>query len=331
MKSSIIRHTTAIVALIIALFHSVTASAADTWSVNPSDYRYDMSLYLNVTFAAGEGLDYTQYDVAAFVGDECRGVAEVLPVPGGKDCLYLRARSNRESGETMTFRYRNKTTGEVKDIENVNFAFASNARLGYPSSPYEVKIVIYHDVIISTEGGGSVNESGGRLAEGTSLNLIATPDEGHYFSGWSDGSTENPRPLVVGTEDVALTATFALSQYHLTYTLDGETYKESERALHDRLLEARKLLPTIIPSDDILLKIASISIGVGVDGHRSDITMMHTARAHAAFHGRSQIIDDDIKVAARLTLKHRMRRLPFEEQGHDEDRIDTAVSAVIEG
>ena len=228
MKSSIIRHTTAIVALIIALFHSVTASAADTWSVNPSDYRYDMSLYLNVTFAAGEGLDYTQYDVAAFVGDECRGVAEVLPVPGGKDCLYLRSRSNRESGETMTFRYRNKTTGEVKDIENVNFTFASNARLGYPSSPYEVKIVIYHDVIISTEGGGSVNESGGRLAEGTSLNLIATPDEGHYFSGWSDGSTENPRPLVVGTEDVALTATFALSQYHLTYTLDGETYKESD-------------------------------------------------------------------------------------------------------
>ena len=109
------------------------------------------------------------------------------------------------------------------------------------------------------------------------------------------------------------------------------SYEESEQALHERLLQARKLLPTIIPSDDSLLKIASISIGVGVDGHRSDITMMHTARAHAAFHGRSQIVDDDIKVAARLTLKHRMRRVPFEEQGHDEDRIDTAVSAVIEG
>ena len=109
------------------------------------------------------------------------------------------------------------------------------------------------------------------------------------------------------------------------------SYEESEQALHERLLQARKLLQTIIPSDDSLLKIASISIGVGVDGHRPDITMMHTARAHAAFHGRSQIVDDDIKVAARLTLKHRMRRLPFEEQGHDEDRIDTAVSVVIEG
>ena len=109
------------------------------------------------------------------------------------------------------------------------------------------------------------------------------------------------------------------------------TYDEWERALHDRLLQARELLPSIIPSDDILLKIASISIGVGVDGHRPDITMMHTARAHAAFHGRREITDEDLKVAARLTLKHRLRRLPFEDQGHDADRIDAVVAAVIEG
>ena len=109
------------------------------------------------------------------------------------------------------------------------------------------------------------------------------------------------------------------------------TYDEWERALHDRLLQARELLPSIIPSDDILLKIASISICVGVDGHRPDITMMHTARAHAAFHGRREITDEDLKVAARLTLKHRLRRLPFEDQGHDADRIDAVVAAVIEG
>ena len=109
------------------------------------------------------------------------------------------------------------------------------------------------------------------------------------------------------------------------------SYAESERALHERLLQARELLPSIIPTDDVLLKIASISIGVGVDGHRPDITMMHTARAHAAFSGRSQIIDDDLKVAAHLALKHRLRRLPFEEQGHDEDRIDMVVSAALEG
>ena len=109
------------------------------------------------------------------------------------------------------------------------------------------------------------------------------------------------------------------------------SYKDLELALHERLLQARQLLPSVIPSDDVLLKIASISIGVGVDGHRPDITMMHTARAHAAFQGRNQIIDEDLKVAARLALKHRLRRLPFEEQGHDEDCIDTVVTAVLEG
>ena len=228
MKSSIIRHTMAIVALLMALFHSVTASAADTWSVNPSAYRYDMSLYLDVAFATGEKLDYAQYDVAAFVGDECRGVAEVLALPNGNDCLYLRARSNNEHGEQMSFRYRDKTTGEVKDIENADFSFSSNARLGYPSSPYEVKIVIYHDVAISAGDGGTVNESGGRLAEGTTLSLTATPAEGHYFVKWSDGVTDNPRSVTVGKEDITLSAEFAVSSYHLTYTLDGTTYKESD-------------------------------------------------------------------------------------------------------
>ena len=218
----------AIVALLMALFHSVTASAADTWSVNPSDYHYDMSLYLNVSFANGEKLDNTQYDVAVFVGDECRGVAEVLPLPNGTDCLYLRARSNSESGETMTFCYRNKSTGEVKVVEKVDFAFSSNASLGMPSSPYEVKIVFYHDVAITAGEGGTVNEKGGRLAEGSTLSLSATPAEGHHFVQWSDGSTDNPRNLIVGTEDITLTAEFALSSYRLTYTLDGVSFKETD-------------------------------------------------------------------------------------------------------
>ena len=218
----------AIVALLMALFHSVAASAADTWSVNPSAYRYDMSLYLDVVFGTGEKLDYTQYDVATFVGDECRGVAEVLPLPTGGNCLYLRARSNSERGESMVFRYRNKTTGEVKDVENVSFAFSSNARLAYPSSPYEVKIIIYHDVTLSAGEGGTVSESGGRLAEGTTLSVTATPAEGHHFVQWSDGVTDNPRSVVVGKEDVTLSAEFALTSYHLTYTLDGVSYKESD-------------------------------------------------------------------------------------------------------
>ena len=42
------------------------------------------------------------------------------------------------------------------------------------------------------------------------------------------------------------------------------SYAESEHDLRERLLQARQLLPSIIPTDDVLLKIASISIGVAL-------------------------------------------------------------------
>jgi Mg-chelatase subunit ChlI len=48
-----------------------------------------------------------------------------------------------------------------------------------------------------------------------------------------------------------------------------------------------------------------------VDGHRGDLVILKTARAHAAFEGRGQINDRDIALAAELALPHRIRRGPF--------------------
>ena len=60
------------------------------------------------------------------------------------------------------------------------------------------------DVTLSTGEDGTVSESGGRLAEGTTLYVTATPAEGHHFVQWSDGVTDNPRSVVVGKEEVTL-------------------------------------------------------------------------------------------------------------------------------
>lgn len=37
----------------------------------------------------------------------------------------------------------------------------------------------------------------GRYCHGATAYLVAIPDEGYYFAGWSDGSTENPRVFEV--------------------------------------------------------------------------------------------------------------------------------------
>lgn len=223
MKKTIVKYRHAIIALIMIVLNSVGASASAPWTVNPGDYRYDMSLYIDVSFAKSE-MDYSLYEVGVFCGDECRGVAETLPLSNGKSCLYVRVRSNQESGETMTFKYYDKETQEISEVEGVSFTFESNGRLGFPSNPYAVKILKYYNVELSAGSHGAIDQTGGRIAEGTEITVTATQDEGYHFEKWSDESTENPRTIIV-EGDVTLAAEFGLSTYKLIYMVDGVEYK----------------------------------------------------------------------------------------------------------
>lgn len=111
----------------------------------------------------------------------------------------------------------------------------------------------------------------------------------------------------------------------LAFESDKEAFIDSyavlEQELRDTVIKARALLPCVTITDNILSKIAQISIRLNVDGHRPDITMLHTARTLAAYAGRREIIIKDLFKAAQLALPHRMRRRPFEEQGFNEQNI----------
>jgi len=53
---------------------------------------------------------------------------------------------------------------------------------------------------------------------------------------------------------------------------------------------------------------------------------MKTARAFAAFRGLTEIGQDEIKDASWLTLRHRLKRLPFEEAGADHEKVTAALA-----
>jgi len=72
----------------------------------------------------------------------------------------------------------------------------------------------------------------------------------------------------------------------------------------------------------ILEQIATACLKLGVDGHRADIATLKTARALAAYQGRTQVRPEDVAVAAELALPHRVRRTPF-------DAVATEVTAEI--
>ncbi len=99
-------------------------------------------------------------------------------------------------------------------------------------------------------------------------------------------------------------------------------YADQEDQLRGRLTAARSLVDSVELSDDHLTTIAQVCSAFHVDGLRADIVTARAAAAHAAWHGRSLVVREDIRAAARLALPHRRRRQPFDAPGLDEDLLD---------
>ncbi|MBD3215444.1 MAG: VWA domain-containing protein [Candidatus Lokiarchaeota archaeon] len=102
-------------------------------------------------------------------------------------------------------------------------------------------------------------------------------------------------------------------------------YEEEQDQLRERITSAQYLLNEVSLTEEQLKKIAALCIEFQTDGHRADITIARTAKTIAAFNERREVNEEDIKIAARLALSHRMRRLPFEDQILDEEKIDEMI------
>lgn len=105
-----------------------------------------------------------------------------------------------------------------------------------------------------------------------------------------------------------------------------EEYRGQEEDLRARILRAKEMLGGIELPENVLRLVAGLSMALGVDGHRGDITMLKTARALAAWEGRAKVEEEDIKRAAKLALPHRRKRNPFDEDVFTESQIEEILS-----
>lgn len=139
--------------LISVLFSMTILHAQDSqWSVNPYDYKYDMTVYAKVVYEGAEVSDYSNYEIGAFVGNECRGVGDVQ-TKDSYTWVYLRVRSNQASGEKLIFKLYDKSTGRTSVIKPLQvIAFSSQGMIGKPSSPVTLEKPSYTL--------GDVNEDG---------------------------------------------------------------------------------------------------------------------------------------------------------------------------
>lgn len=84
------------------LFAGGTMMAQDShWAYDAYAFEYDMTTYLTVEYNGNQVSDLSDYEVAAFVDNECRGVSRMIKAENGSSYLYMRIRSNQKQGERI--------------------------------------------------------------------------------------------------------------------------------------------------------------------------------------------------------------------------------------
>jgi magnesium chelatase subunit I len=91
-----------------------------------------------------------------------------------------------------------------------------------------------------------------------------------------------------------------------------------------RLLAARRALPKVQVSDDLLTQAAQLCIKLGTDGLRGELTLMRAARALAAFDGAKAVTVEHLRRVAPAALRHRLRRNPLDDTGST-TRVERAL------
>ncbi|MAU10248.1 MAG: magnesium chelatase [Anaerolineaceae bacterium] len=142
-------------------------------------------------------------------------------------------------------------------------------------------------------------------------------------------------------------------QRHIAYEEDMDAFQTEwhpvEDSLSKRIAAARDMIHDVSHTQNDLRLIASMMADMQIDGHRADLVVLKTARAHAAYEGRNHINDQDIALAIKLAIPHRLKRGPFtdataeldkvadmlqekrDELGDDEDQMETTESGESTG
>lgn len=107
-------------------------------------------------------------------------------------------------------------------------------------------------------------------------------------------------------------------------------YADEESAIGERIDRARRILPLVTISDDLLGVAVELAARVAADGFRGDIAMAETSSALAALNGRDEAMRKDVEEAAMICLAHRRNysqpptppESPRDDTGEEEEKDD---------
>jgi len=107
-----------------------------------------------------------------------------------------------------------------------------------------------------------------------------------------------------------------------------EKWRPEQEKLAQKIIEAKRSFKEVKVSEDVYEAIVGLTSELNLDGHRGDIVLLKAAKAYAAFNQRKEVLKEDIKKVAPLALRHRFKRLPFEEPESEVKRFYGILSRI---
>lgn len=133
---------------------AIAAKADSHWTCDTHAFQYDMTAYVQLTNGGFPLTDYSDYEIAAFVGDECRGIAQIIDA--SKPYGLIRIRSNEVNGDYVMFKVYRFSTAEEILIYDVGIEFVSQGIEGMPSTPLSLELT-HRFLEGDVNGDGEVN------------------------------------------------------------------------------------------------------------------------------------------------------------------------------
>jgi magnesium chelatase subunit I len=111
-----------------------------------------------------------------------------------------------------------------------------------------------------------------------------------------------------------------------------EKYQPQQEELQQKLIRAQELLRSVTIDHDLKVKISQVCAELDVDGLRGDIVTNRTAKALAAYEGRTEVTVDDIRRVVVMALRHRLRKDPLEsiDSGYKVEKVFNQVFGIAD-
>lgn len=195
------------------------AQVPTTWTVNPNTYSNQMYITAKANVACVDLVNANNY-VAAFVGTQCRGVAQTSVVAGANYIGNLTIHSNVASGEKVKFQIFNSVTNQVLAVLD-SIVFSQNTTMGNPLNPF---------VLNTNHAPGSLSLSTLTITENTALaTTVAT-----LSSTDQDGTTTFNYSLTANQpENVEFAVAVNLLQVNTNYDFETDAIKIIELTVDD--------------------------------------------------------------------------------------------------